>query len=472
MTKWYDASVFYHLYPLGCTGAPADHLSGEGGNGFRQLMEWIPYLQDLGFNALYIGPLFESSSHGYDTKDYRMADSRLGTNEELKPFISACHHAGIKVVIDAVFNHTCREFFAFRHIMEEKEASPYRDWYRGVSFHCQSPLGDPFCYEAWQGHWELPCLNLKNPEVKAYIFETVRFWINTFDIDGLRLDCANVLDFDFMKELRQETEQMKEDFWLMGEVIHGEYDRWVNPEMLHSVTNYALHKALYSAHNDHNYFEIAHNIRRLAKNGIELYTFTDNHDEDRLASKLADKAHLKPLYLLLFTLPGIPSIYYGSEWGIEGKRTSTSDKALRPAITAAEAAQNSNELTDYIRRLIQIHRENGEFHRGLYQQLALTNRQYAFARYGVEGVAITAVNNDSQTSQVLIPLPICGARAKDLFTGNEVPIQHNCLDIHLEANSGTVIKVWDALMDGGLPLDKEDLSPEQMEELLGDMGEE
>ena len=120
-----------------------------------------------------------------------------------------------------------------------------------------------------------------------------------------------------MQELRRLANEIKPEFWLMGEVIHGEYARWVNPQMLHSVTNYEMHKSIYSAHNDHNYFELAHNVRRLEAVGRELYTFVDNHDEDRIASKLLNSAHLAPLYTLLFTLPGIPSIYYGSEWGIQ-----------------------------------------------------------------------------------------------------------------------------------------------------------
>ena len=141
------------------------------------------------------------------------------------------------------------------------------------------------------------------------------------------------MDFGFMQEMRTQTASMKPDFWLMGEVIHGEYGRWVNDGMLHSVTNYELHKSLYSGLNDHNFFEIAHNVRRLEAIGTRLYTFLDNHDENRIASKLNKKAHLPLAWTLLFTLPGIPSIYYGGEWGLEGMRTRESDAALRPCIT-------------------------------------------------------------------------------------------------------------------------------------------
>ncbi len=302
MNTWYEKAVFYHMYPLGMTGAPKENRSDDVSSRFEELNQWIPHIRALNCNAIYIGPLFESSSHGYDTRDYKLVDRRLGDNKSFRTFVALCHEAGIKVVVDGVFNHTGREFFAFKDIQEKRWDSPYKDWYKGVSFDWNSPLGDSFGYEAWQGHFELPCLNLKNPQVKNYLLDVIRFWTEEFDIDGIRLDCANILDFEFMKEMRRATSRMKEDFWLMGEVIHGDYARWVNDEMLHSVTNYELHKSLYSGFNDHNFFEIAHNVRRLEAIHRKLYTFVDNHDEDRIASKLRDKDHLIPIPSLAFPL--------------------------------------------------------------------------------------------------------------------------------------------------------------------------
>ena len=427
MRAWYEKAVFYHIYPLGLLGAPKENFSPDKEPvcpaPLRNLEPWIPHMKELGCNALYIGPLFESSTHGYDTRDYRLVDRRLGTNEDFRRFVKLCHEAGIQVVVDGVFNHTGREFFAFRSLQENREDSPYSSWYRNVQFHTGSPLGDSFCYDCWQGHFSLPCLNLSNPEVKTYLFDTVRFWIEQFDIDGIRLDCANVLDMSFMQELREKTAAMKPEFWLMGEVIHGEYGRWVNLQTLHSVTNYELHKALYSGHNDHNYFEIAHNVRRLEAVGTALYTFTDNHDEDRLYSKLHCKAHLFPVYQLLFTLPGIPSIYYGSEWGIEGKRSSCSDEALRPALSLEQ--MENNELTEYISSLAAIHRENDAFHGGRYQELFLTNRQYAFCRFGSETVVLSAVNNDEQEAAVSVSLPFSVKEAEFLLQSPGNPISRN-----------------------------------------------
>ena len=442
MSTWYERGVFYHMYPLGMTGAPKHNDATEVTNRFEELDKWISHIRSLGANAIYIGPLFESTSHGYDTRDYKLVDRRLGDNGSFRKFVDQCHQEGIKVVVDGVFNHTGREFFAFKDIQEKRWDSPYKDWYKGVTFDWQSPCGDSFGYEAWQGHFELPCLNLFNPDVRSYLFDVIRFWIDEFDIDGIRLDCANVLDFNFMKEMRSQTEAMKEDFWLMGEVIHGDYSRWVNNEMLHSVTNYELHKSLYSGFNDHNFFEIAHNVRRLEAIGRQLYTFVDNHDEDRIATKLKLREHLFPIYICLFTLPGIPSIYYGGEWGIEGKRTNTSDEALRPAISIEQEGELHCELTDLIAQLGQIHSQQEPLHTGRYQELLLTNRQYAFVRHGEDSVIITAVNNDDEPAELAIPVPLQAGEAVNLLEpADRLPISDGKVHIKLKGNWGAVLKL-------------------------------
>ena len=443
MSKWYERGVFYHIYPLGLVGAPKENRESSVTDRFGQLCEWISHIRSLGCNAIYIGPLFESSTHGYDTRDYRMVDRRLGDKEGFQEFVSRCHKEGIKVVVDGVFNHTGRDFFAFQDILNHGASSPYRDWYRGIDFSCCSPLGDSFGYEAWQGHFELPCLNLFNPAVKQYLFDTVQFWIHTFDIDGIRLDCANVLDFGFMKELRQNSAEMKEDFWLMGEVIHGEYGRWVNQDILHSVTNYELHKSIYSGHNDHNYFEIAHNVKRLESIGSQLYTFVDNHDENRIASKLHNLQHLYPVYTLLFTLPGIPSIYYGSEFGMKGKRTNTDDSMLRPMVSISKIKELSCPLEDFISRLGHIHEQNPEFHGGRYQELLLTNRQYAFARFHENQAIITAVNNDESDAFAQVPCPCDGNTAVNLPNGEVFPVIDHKIGLTIPANRGVILKIME-----------------------------
>ena len=409
---WYDEAVFYHIYPLGLTGAPKQNDYGEPAHRLNTLLPWIGHMKKLGFTALYIGPLFQSVGHGYETTDYRVLDSRLGTNEDLKDFVAACHGAGLRVIFDGVFNHTGRDFFAFKDIQTFRENSVCRDWYCSVNFWGNNEYNDGFSYGNWGGYNLLVKLNQRNPAVRDYICDVIRFWVSEFDVDGIRLDAADVLDFEFMKALRRTADEVKPDFWLMGEVIHGDYSRWANENTLHSVTNYALHKALYSGHNDHNYFEIAHTVQRtngLVPPHIKLYNFVDNHDVERIHTKLMNKAHYLPVHILLYTLPGIPSVYYGSEFGIDGRKERGSDDSLRPYIDLNEHAGDyeNNPCTALIARLGAIHAQyNRDLVWGDYRQLALTTQQYAFSR----GRLIVAVNNSDGICGAAILPP--GATAK------------------------------------------------------------
>lgn len=448
MSSWYEEAVFYHMYPLGMTGAPLRNENQEAENRFDQIQLWIPHLKEFGFTSIYIGPLFESTSHGYDTKDYKRVDRRLGTNEDFKAFVKACHEEDIHVVVDGVFNHTGREFFAFEDIKANRENSPYKDWYKGINFWGNTPYNDGFGYEAWRNCFELVNLNLSNGKVRDYLFDVIHFWIQEFDIDGIRLDCADCLDFEFMKEMRRRTAEWKKDFWLMGEVIHGDYSRWANDEVLHSVTNYELHKGIFSGHNDHNYFEIAHTIRRLFDEngglckGRKLYTFVDNHDVDRIASKLKKKEHFYPVYMLLYSLPGIPSVYYGSEWAIEGKKENGRDEPLRPFIDVHQIKEMDNEFSEFVKKLGQLHKENLELSYGKYKELALRNCQYVFGRYGESSAVIIAVNNEEQEQTLSVASGFSCSKAINLFTGEEIQTDAGgTFTVTLKGNNGTMIKL-------------------------------
>lgn len=413
---WYDSAVFYHIYPLGLCGCPHDN-NGETGAHFDKLNEWAEHAKRIGCNAIYIGPLFESGSHGYDTTDYRLVDRRLGTNDDFKQFVKNCHANDVKVIVDGVFNHTGRDFFAFQDIKQNRENSRYKDWYCNVNFWGNNEYNDGFSYDNWGGYNLLAKLNLWNSEVKNYHLETVKFWVDEFDIDGIRLDAADVLDFGFMKELRSFCNGLKPDFWLMGEVIHGDYSRWANNDMLHSVTNYELHKGLYSGHNDHNYFEIAHTIKRL--NGIvgdkKLYTFCDNHDVARIYSKLNNKAHMYNVAILVYTVPGIPSIYYGSEFGIPGNKENGSDWNLRPDLNLADFNEK-DELPALYTTLGHLKQRFPELTYGDYRELYLTTGQFAFARCLDGRAVVTALNNADNGAHMEINLPIGANKAVNLLT--------------------------------------------------------
>lgn len=442
---WYDEAVFYHIYPLGMTGAPKENSYGKPEPRLLTLLPWIDHLKAIGVNAIYIGPLFESVGHGYETTDYKKLDSRLGTNEDLKKFVDECHKQGIRVIFDGVFNHTGRDFFAFKDLQQNREQSKYRDWYCNVNFGGNNEYNDGFSYENWGGYNLLVKLNQRNPEVKQYISDVIRFWVSEFDVDGIRLDAADVLDFDFMKTLRSVANEVKPEFWLMGEVIHGDYNRWVNEGTLHSVTNYQLHKALYSGHNDHNYFEIAHTVKRLYElggnqpDGLKLYNFVDNHDVERIYTKLSNKAHFAPVHILLYTLPGVPSLYYGSEFGIEGKKEKWSDDSLRPELHLEDFkdAVEKNPCTKLIAALGQVRHKVPALSYGDYRELQLMNRQYAFSRNYKGTCAVVTVNNDD--SDFVMTLPVESEEEYiGALSGQRVTPNNRSITVNVKANSGDI----------------------------------
>lgn len=469
---WYDEAVFYHIYPLGMLGAPKDNDYGEPVHRLRELDEWIEHIANTGFNAIYIGPLFESVGHGYETTDYKKLDSRLGDNEDLKAFVKKCHGKNIRVVFDGVFNHTGRDFFAFRDIVQNRENSPYRDWYCNVNFYGNNEYNDGFSYDNWGGYNLLAKLNQRNTEVKNYICDVIRFWVSEFDVDGIRLDAADVLDFDFMKTLRSVANEVKPDFWLMGEVIHGDYTRWVNEGTLHCVTNYALHKAFYSGHNDHNYFEIAHTVKRLydmggnRPDGLRLYNFVDNHDVERIFTKLNNKAHFVPVHILLYSLPGIPSVYYGSEFGIEGKKEKFSDASLRPALRYedySDAAEN-NSYTRLIAALGRIRNSVKILSYGDYREITLTNRQFMFARQ-MNGRAVIVVVNNDEAAAVVNGRGLPDGNYTGALSGNRYSVCGGNISVEIPAASGDILVPEDL---DGMPEIERVVDDNPVEEVIDD----
>ena len=390
---WAYNSIFYQIYPIGFCGAPV-HNDGAYAPRIRKLMDWSAYLQELGVDSILLNPVFESDNHGYDTRDFRKIDCRLGSNEDFAQVCRDLHAHNVKIVLDGVFNHVGRGFWAFQDVQEKRWDSPYKDWFL-INFDGDSCYGDGFWYEGWEGHFELVKLNLRNPAVVEYLLECVKFWVDAFDIDGLRLDVAYCLEPEFMKRLRSYTQQLKPDFVLIGEVLFGDYNRIVNGEMLHSCTNYECYKGIYSSFNSMNMFEIAHSLQRqygsepwCLYQGKHLMTFVDNHDVTRIASILTDRNHLPLTYGLLMGMPGIPCIYYGSEWGEPGEKAPGNDYALRPCFDKPKP----NELTELIRKLIRVRQKSDALCSGSYRNVVLTNHQLIFERATENERVMVAIN--------------------------------------------------------------------------------
>ena len=390
---WAYNSIFYQIYPIGFCGAPV-HNDGVCVPRIRKLMDWSEYLQTLGVDSILLNPIFESDNHGYDTRDFKTIDCRLGTNEDFKEVCEDLHKHNVKIVLDGVFNHVGRGFWAFKDVQEKKWDSPYKDWFH-ISFDGNSCYNDGFWYEGWEGHFELVKLNLQNPAVVDYLMECVKYWIDEFDIDGLRLDVAYSLDHNFMRRLRSYTQELKPDFALIGEVLFGDYNIIVNDEMLHSCTNYECYKGLYSSFNSMNMFEIAHSLHRqfgsdqwCIYRGKHLMTFVDNHDVTRLASILTNKKHIPLAYGLLMGMPGIPCLYYGSEWAEQGEKAPDNDYALRPCFEEPKP----NELTEFIKKLIRVRQESDALCNGAYKNVVLQNHQLVFERCSEKERVIVAIN--------------------------------------------------------------------------------
>ena len=413
---WADKSVFYQIYPLGFCGTPREN-DGVPASRIGKIGDWAEHICRLGADAVYLSPVFESDRHGYDTRDYRKIDCRLGTNEDFARVCEALHSHGIKVVLDGVFNHVGRGFWAFRDVQERKWDSPYKDWFH-INFDGNSNYNDGFWYEGWEGHYELVKLNLRNSAVADHLLESIRLWVEWFHIDGLRLDVAYCLDREFLHRLRQFCDGLKPEFFLVGETLHGDYNQWVNDAMLHSCTNYECYKGLYSSLNSMNLFEIVHSLKRqfgpepwTLYKGRHLLCFADNHDVTRAASILQNPAHLPLIYGLLFGMPGIPCVYYGSEWGAPGNKAQ-GDDALRPCFDAPEWTG----LTDQIAAMAHAHRESEALCFGDFRELVLTNRQTVFQRQSEHERVLVAVNADSQPYTAHFDAG-CG-QAVDLITGN------------------------------------------------------
>ena len=414
---WAYESVFYQIYPLGFCGAPFEN-DGVEKSRILKVKEWIPHIREIGADAIYFSPVFESDTHGYNTRDFRKIDCRLGSNEDFAEVCRSLHEAGIRVVLDGVFNHVGRGFWAFQDVLKNRENSPYLNWFH-INLGGNSNYNDGLWYEGWEGNYDLVKLNLKNEEVVNHILESVRFWVETFDIDGLRLDVAYLLDHDFVRRLRSFCDGLKKDFFLVGEILHGDYKTLVNDQMLHSCTNYECYKGLYSSFNSMNLFEINHSLLRqfgpegwTLYKGLHLMTFVDNHDVSRVASILTNEKHLPLIYALAFGMPGIPCIYYGSEWGAKGNK-SDGDPALRPSFEEPV----ENELTEFVGKLSAAKKGSKALNYGGFRSVVLTNKQCIFER-AVEGERVlVAINADSEPYTAHFDAG-CGM-AVDLITGRE-----------------------------------------------------
>ena len=415
---WAYEKGFYQIYPLGFCGAPFDN-DAKLEHRILKVIDWIPHLKKLGVGAVLFNPIFESDTHGYNTRDYKKIDVRLGTNKDFKKVCDALHKQGIRVILDGVFNHVGRGFDKFQDVIDKKWDSPYKDWFH-INFDGNDAYNDGLWYEGWEGNYDLVKLNLWNEDVVNYLLDAVTSWIEDYDIDGLRLDVAYCLEQNFIKRLRNHVLSKKEDFYLVGEMIGGDYHKVMGPELCHSATNYECYKGLYSSFNSLNMFEIVHSLLRqfgpenwCLYRGEHLLSFVDNHDVSRIASALTNEKHLPLVYAMMFGMPGIPTVYYGSEWGAKANK-SEGDPALRACFDKPQW----NELTDVIAALYKAKNESKALQYGDMKQLVLQNKFCIIERETEGDRVMIAVNADE--NNVHIDCDFRAGRARDLIAGDTV----------------------------------------------------
>ncbi|RRJ87153.1 alpha-amylase [Gulosibacter macacae] len=369
-----DHAIWWQVYPLGACGAPIHDRDGaDAGHRLRRLDAWLDYAIELGCSGLLLGPIFASSSHGYDTLDYFRIDARLGDDADFDEFMSQCRARGLSVMLDGVFNHVG----SAHPLVAESQA-------QGGGL-VQIRDGQP---APWEGHGDLALLDHRNPAVADLVVEVMLHWLRR-GIAGWRLDVAYAVPPEFWREVLSRVRAEFPEALFLGEVIHGDYEAIVHEGTLDSVTQYELWKGIWSSIADSNFWELAWALERHQEFSEEFVpqTFVGNHDVTRIASEVGD-AGAALAAAVLFTVPGMPSIYYGDEQGFQGEKGHgrDADAPLRPALPASPAELGADGWWLYrlYQQLIGLRRRNAWIARGKLEVLAKDNE---WLEYVVRGEA-------------------------------------------------------------------------------------
>ena len=323
---WVQHAIWWHVYPLGFTGAYPD--PGPGDHDLRRLIPWLDHVQRLGTNGVLLGPVFASDTHGYDTTDHLRIDPRLGDDAAFDDLVAAARERGLRIVLDGVFNHVGPDhprLLAARADPGGPDAALFRH-------------DDDGEIAVFEGHPGLHQLDHSRPEVRDHVVEVLCHWLDR-GADGWRLDAAYTVPDEFWAEVLPRVRERHPGAWFLGEVIHGEHDEIVAATTIDSLTQYELWKAIWSSLNDGNPHELAWALGRhdrFVAGGTVPQTFVGNHDVTRLATRLDDRRHLPLAVAVLCTVAGTPSVYAGDEFALTGLKEEREggDDAVRPAFPA------------------------------------------------------------------------------------------------------------------------------------------
>ena len=456
---WVQDAIFYQIFPdRFANGDPTNNppnvekwgsdptLWNFQGGDLRGIIQKIDYLLDLGVTALYLNPIFLApSNHRYNTTDYYTIDPKLGTRAVFDALLDAAHANGMRMVIDGVFNHTSRAFFAFADLLENGEHSPYKDWYHVNRYPLEAYTpGDAQNYSAWWNFKSLPKLNTDNPKVRDYIMGVAKYWMDA-GADGWRLDVPNEIDDDaFWARFRQIVKSANPDAYILGEIWTVDA-RWVDDQHFDGLMHYPVRDALLEILNQHiNPIQFGDKVEGLfdaypAENIKAMYVPLGSHDTKRIRHKLGgDLAKTKLAFLYQFAYPGAPAIYYGDEVGVDGGK----DPDCRRAFPW-DSSEWQGDLRIWVQTLIALRKSLPALRRGDYKRIHADEKSYVFARtLGAEKILI-AMNLSNEKQILRIPVDTLwqnGYEARNFFTYEKVGVHDGHLEIELDAWSGSWLR--------------------------------
>ncbi|MED4162051.1 alpha-glycosidase [Halalkalibacterium halodurans] len=451
--EWVKDTVWYQIFPErfangdpsrnpegtlpwgSAAPTPTNHFGGD----LQGIIDHLDYLQELGINGIYLTPIFEAfSNHKYDTIDYVKVDPHFGDKATFKRLVDECHKRGIRIMLDAVFNHAGFYFPPFQDVLKNQQHSKYRDWFHLRDFPVRAeepPNYDTFAFTPF-----MPKFNTENEKVREYLLNVATYWIKEFDIDGWRLDVANEVDHAFWREFRKRVKALKPDLYILGEVWHNSLP-WLAGDQFDAVMNYPLTNAIidFAGKQKIGKQQFEHVITQLMHMypiHVQQVAFNllGSHDTPRILTQTNhDVARVKLQFLLLFSQRGTPCIYYGDEIGMTGEQ----DPGCRKCMIWEEEEQNQ-ELLSFVKRLIQLRKQEKAF--GTEGDLTFVENDSSLLIYQKtyeNQQLLFVINSTDQPDSVQLPVSWTNRDANDLLTGETLSLT---TEIGIPAKSAMVLK--------------------------------
>ncbi|WIM40703.1 alpha-glycosidase [Paenibacillus sp. PK4536] len=452
---WVKDAVFYQIFPERFANGdpsinPKDTLPwGEKpewfnffGGDLQGIIDHLDHLTDLGINAIYMTPIFKATTnHKYDTEDYMELDPHFGDKETLKKLIATCHDKGIRVMFDAVFNHSGKTFAPFVDVQEKGEQSKYKDWFHVRKFPLAVEDGIP-TYDTFDFEPLMPKLNTENPEVKEYLLNVAKYWVEEFGIDGWRLDVADEVDHHFWREFRQTVKSINPDVYILGEIWH-ESSPWLQGDQFDAVMNYPFKNAVtdFFVEDTTDALTFAHAIgtqmSRYPRQVTEVsFNLLDSHDTARaLTLAKGNKDRLKLAVTFQMTYSGTPCIYYGDEFGMEGDN----DPDCRRCMIWDEKDQDL-ELFAFYQQLIALRKQYPALRQGTFKFLHAKegNNGLIYERSDDKDTFVIAMNSSSEP--VTVSIDVKTTQWENMLDHTTLHVENGRLEEQLPAFAFVILK--------------------------------